>query len=109
MGHRLMIEFVGQGIRMSLDEAHDMLGGLRCQKDVDSRAVRCNAGKLQLRGEFFNITNSPSFAAPGSSVSAWTGSGSAAVPTNAGNFGVVTATNAFYTPRDIQIALKLLF
>jgi hypothetical protein len=51
MGHRLMIEFVGQGIRMSLDEAHDMLGGLRCQKDVDSRAVRCNAGKLQLRGE----------------------------------------------------------
>jgi len=31
------------------------------------------------------------------------------VPTNAGNFGVITTTNAFYTPRDIQFALKLIF
>jgi hypothetical protein len=65
--------------------------------------------KLQVRGEFFNITNSPSFAAPGSTISAWTGTGPNAAPTSAGNFGVITATNAFYTPRDIQLALKLLF
>jgi hypothetical protein len=65
--------------------------------------------KLQFRAEFFNITNSPSFAAPGSAISGWAGTGASAVPTSAGNFGVITATNAFYTPRDIQLALKFLF
>ena len=34
---------------------------------------------------------------------------SSGVPTNAGNFGRITTTNAFYTPRDIQFALKLIF
>jgi hypothetical protein len=65
--------------------------------------------KLQFRTEFFNLTNSPSFAAPGSTISAWTGTGPTATPTSAGNFGKITATNAFYIPREIQFALKLLF
>lgn len=66
--------------------------------------------KLQFRCEMFNITNSPSFAVPGISISGWTSTNPAtAVPTQAGNFGKITSTSQFYTPRDIQFALKLLF
>jgi len=62
--------------------------------------------KLQFRVETFNLTNTPSFANPSYGISGWN---SAGVPTQAGNFGVITATSTFYTPRDIQFALKLLF
>jgi Carboxypeptidase regulatory-like domain len=62
--------------------------------------------KLQFRAEAFNATNSPTFAAPGLAIQGFAASGA---PTTAGNFGRVTATNAFYTPRDIQLALKLIF
>ncbi|MEQ1883739.1 MAG: TonB-dependent receptor [Bryobacteraceae bacterium] len=51
--------------------------------------------KLQFRAEGFNITNTPLFGLPNSTVGA--------------NFGRITTTNAFYTPRDIQLALKLIF
>lgn len=61
--------------------------------------------RLQFRVETFNLTNTPSFANPASGISGW----NAGVPTQAGNFGVITATSTFYTPRDIQFALKLLF
>jgi len=44
---------------------------------------------------------------PGNTISGF--NNSTGVPTNAGNFGVITTTNAFYTPRDIQFALKLIF
>ena len=66
--------------------------------------------KLQLRVETFNLTNTPSFAWPTYTVSGWTSTtAGTANPTQAGNFGKITATSAFYTPRDIQFALKLLF
>lgn len=65
--------------------------------------------RLELRAEAFNLTNTPSFGLPGTNIVSWVGTGAAAVPTAAGNFGKITSMNAFYTPRDIQLALKFLF
>jgi hypothetical protein len=66
--------------------------------------------KLQFRAETFNLTNSPSFSPPTSTIAGWTSSDPAtASPTLAGNFGKITRTSPFYTPRDIQFALKLMF
>jgi len=65
--------------------------------------------KLEFRVETFNLTNTPALGMPGTNIAAWIGSGSTAVPSSAGNFGKITATNAFYTPRDIQLALKFIF
>jgi hypothetical protein len=62
--------------------------------------------RLQFRAEAFNLTNTPMFGLPNSTISGLTSSG---VPTSAGNFGVITTDNVFYTPRDIQFALKLIF
>jgi carboxypeptidase family protein len=62
--------------------------------------------KLQFRAESFNLANTPSFGMPGNTISTVDSTG---VPTNAGNFGKITTMNAFYTPRDIQFALKLIF
>ena len=64
------------------------------------------AVNLQFRAEAFNITNTPLFGMPGNIISGLDSNG---VPTSAGNFGRITTTNAFYTPRDIQFALKLIF
>lgn len=49
---------------------------------------------LQARGEAFNFTNSPTWAAPGTTVTA------------PGAFGVITSANG---QRQVQIALKLMF
>jgi len=62
--------------------------------------------KLQFRAEGFNISNTPVFGQFNNTIAAFDSSG---VPTQAGNFGKVTQMNAFYTPRDIQFALKLIF
>jgi len=68
------------------------------------------AVRLQFRAEFFNITNTPNFARPGTNISTWTSSDPAtAKPTASGNFGKIIATSGNYTPHDIQFALKLLF
>jgi hypothetical protein len=50
---------------------------------------------LQFRVESFNVTNTPSFGAPGTNF-------------GAGGFGVISDTGNFL-PRNIQLALKLLF
>lgn len=50
--------------------------------------------RLELRGEFYNLLNSPQFGAPGTNISA-------------GNFGVVSSTAN--RPRQIQLAVKLYF
>ena len=52
--------------------------------------------KLQFRGEFFNITNTPNFGLPGNGFT---------TP----NFGVISSTAGNMTPRQMQFALKLLF
>jgi hypothetical protein len=52
--------------------------------------------KLQFRAEVFNISNTPSFANPNSSI-------------NSAGVGTISSTSEFYTPREIQFALKLLF
>jgi hypothetical protein len=66
--------------------------------------------KLSFRTEAYNITNTPNFALPVSAISSWTVSRSpAGVPTSAGAFGQITATNIGFTPRVIQLALKMTF
>ena len=66
--------------------------------------------KLQLRSEFFNITNTPSYFVANNQNSDPTTN---LVPTT-GNapspaFGRIVRTNPNYTPRTIQLAFKLLF
>jgi len=55
---------------------------------------------LQFRAEFFNISNTISFSAPGASI---TSSGSSA-PVNTSTYGQITSTSV--PSRDIQFALK---
>jgi hypothetical protein len=52
--------------------------------------------KLQFRGEFFNITNTPTFGLPANGMT---------TP----SFGVISSTAGNMTPRQMQFALKLLF
>jgi hypothetical protein len=52
--------------------------------------------KVQFRAEAFNITNTPTFATPGAAYGSTT-------------FGVVTATAFTPKPREMQLALKLVF
>lgn len=52
--------------------------------------------RLQFRGEFFNITNTPTFGLPGNGLT---------TP----SFGVISATAGNMSPRQMQFALKLLF
>jgi hypothetical protein len=66
--------------------------------------------KLSFRAEAYNIANSPNFALPNTTISSWTVSRNpAGVPTRAGAFGQITSTNIGFTPRVIQLALKLSF
>ncbi|MDX1981166.1 MAG: carboxypeptidase regulatory-like domain-containing protein [Bryobacteraceae bacterium] len=52
--------------------------------------------RVQFRAEAFNITNTPTFEAPGTAI-------------NAATFGVVTATAFNPKPREVQLALRLTF
>jgi hypothetical protein len=66
--------------------------------------------KLSFRAEAFNISNTPNFSLPNINISSWTVSRQPqGTPTNAGTFGQITATNIGFTPRVIQLALKLNF
>ncbi len=51
---------------------------------------------FEFRTEIFNLTNTPNFGVP-----------NAALGTN--DFGSVSGDAPYYTPREIQFALKLLF
>jgi len=55
-----------------------------------------NKYNLQFRLEMFDAFNHPQFGAPDAGV-------------NDGNFGVVSSMGSFYTPRNIQLALKFNF
>ena len=60
---------------------------------------------LRLRAEFFNLTNTPQFANPNSSLDFTSGPNG---PVNLNpSFGMITATSA--NPRIVQLALKFLF
>jgi hypothetical protein len=66
--------------------------------------------KLSFRAEAFNISNTPNYALPNFSISGWTVSRQPqGIPTNAGAFGQITSANIGFTPRVIQLALKLTF
>jgi hypothetical protein len=66
--------------------------------------------KLQLRSEFFNITNTPSyFIANNQNSDATTNLTPAAGAAPNPAFGQIVRTNPNYTPREIQLALKFLF
>ena len=52
--------------------------------------------KLQFRGEFFNLTNTPTFGNPGTNI-------------NGGNFGQITNIATNTQPRQVQLGLKLYF
>ncbi len=66
--------------------------------------------RMSFRAEAYNITNTPNFSLPNFAISSWTVKASpAGVPTTAGAFGQITATNIGFTPRVIQLALKLNF
>jgi hypothetical protein len=66
--------------------------------------------RLSFRAEAYNITNTPQFALPNSAISSWTVKDApAGIPTNAGAFGQITASNVGFTPRVMQLALKFTF
>jgi hypothetical protein len=66
--------------------------------------------KLQLRSEFFNLTNTPSyFIANNQNSDATTNLVPAAGSTPSPAFGRIVRTNPNYTPRAIQLAFKVLF
>jgi len=66
--------------------------------------------KLQLRAEFFNLTNTPSyFVANNQNSDATTNKVPAAGQPPDPSFGRIVRTNPNYTPRAIQLAFKLLF
>ena len=62
---------------------------------------------LELRTECFNITNTPNFANPNSTISAYNPTSGAA--TNAGGFGSVTSTAFGFSGRQFQFAGRFSF
>ena len=70
--------------------------------------------KLQLRGEVYNLTNTENFGQPNITVTKWLPNasgvvGAGSLPSTAGQFGQITASNAALNPRQFQVALKLIF
>jgi len=101
--------FRAQSFGTEGSEGHNILFGPHGQK-VDLSVFKDfpvrEGMKIQFRAESFNLTNTPSFGLPGSTISAYDSNG---VPTQAGNFGRITAMSRVYTPRVFQLALKLVF
>src|SRR5262249_7020455 len=66
--------------------------------------------KLSFRVKAYNISNTTNFSLPNFNISGWTVSRNpAGIPTTAGAFGQITSTNIGFTPRVIELALKLNF
>jgi hypothetical protein len=65
--------------------------------------------KLQFRAEVYNLTNTENFGLPNVSITKWVSNTTGSLPTNAGSFGQITASNASLNPRLFQFALKLIF
>jgi hypothetical protein len=65
--------------------------------------------KLQFRAEVYNLTNTENFGLPNVSITKWASNTTGSLPTNAGSFGQITASNAALNPRLFQFALKLIF
>jgi len=66
--------------------------------------------RLSFRAEAYNVSNTANFSLPNAAISSWTVSRNpAGIPTTAGNFGKITATNIGFTPRVVQLALKFTF
>lgn len=66
----------------------------------------------QLRAECFNLTNTPNFANPGGSITAYSttpDSQGRYEATNAGGFGQITSTAFGYSGRQFQFAARLIF
>jgi hypothetical protein len=62
--------------------------------------------RLQFRFEAFNLTNTPNFNAPGTSINEFDASG---VATATRGFASITSTNPTAAPRQMQLALKLVW
>jgi hypothetical protein len=66
--------------------------------------------RLSFRAEAYNITNTANFALPNAAISSWTVKRDpSGIPTNAGAFGQITSTNIGFTPRVMQLALRMTF
>ena len=63
--------------------------------------------RLELRAECFNITNTPNFAQPNSTITSYAGPGNTA--TNAGGFGTITSTAFGFAGRQFQFAGRINF
>jgi len=81
---------------------HDRRVDVSLFKDFSIR----ESATLQFRAEFFNITNTPNFAAPNNNI---TGYDANNIATQAGGFGTISSTALNERPRQAQLAMKLTF
>jgi outer membrane receptor protein involved in Fe transport len=94
------------------DESHDQLYGPQ-QRNLDFSLFKDfqlqERMKLQFRAEVYNLTNTENFGLPNVSITKWVSNDAGSLPTNSGQFGQITASNAATNPRLFQFALKLIF
>ena len=99
------------------NESHDQLLGPQ-QRNLDFSLFKDfqlkERMKLQFRAEVYNLTNTENFGFPNVNVTKWLPNssgvvGTGSLPSNAGSFGQITASNAAMNPRLFQFALKLIF
>jgi hypothetical protein len=105
---RQAIGTAGDAGRNIIDGPHQRRSDLSLFKTFPIRETLA----LQFRAECFNISNTPNFAQPGGAISSFASTPNADgryVATNAGNFGVSTATAPGSAARQYQFAAKLTF
>jgi hypothetical protein len=64
--------------------------------------------KLEFRAEAFNVSNTPKFSNPGSTVSSATRNAQGQI-TALNNYTEITSTSALHQDRQLRLALKLFF